>query len=388
MLALLLLLSAIALGLLSGQEPMRVGTYFVDGLLGWQTLQLLGVVTLIEMLSVLLEHTGAMERSLSSLRRVFSDVRVLVALVPTILGPLPVPGGAMLSAPMVGKYGDELGMAADEKASVNLFFRHIWDLVSPFKPTVIVASAVLNIPIFTLIGWQLPVSVAAFLFGYWYLVARRAVPVTVVAAPAVKPSTGHPSLWIDSAPLVMSLLLALLTGVDYVFAVAVGLVFGIVTQKASLATVRMMVVKGIDREMLLTLASVMIFKTVVEGTDSMRGVTDALTGFGVPLWALVFILPMVIGHAVGMEMPAVALVFPLVLGLLPEGTPILPYAIVMLLSNAAGSILSPVHVCVVVGNSYFGSKWARVVRLNLAPMAFRLSVGMALAWAIATYLPS
>lgn len=152
----ILFLGGLVVCLATGNDIFQTAGIFARGVFEPSTLQLMGVITLIEMLTLFLQLTGSLQRILNALRKVFADSRVQIALVPTILGLFPVPGGAMLSAPMVGVYGDEIGIKANRKSAINLFFRHIWDQVFPFKPHLILGAAVLNIPLFTLIGWTLP----------------------------------------------------------------------------------------------------------------------------------------------------------------------------------------------------------------------------------------
>ena len=215
---------ALVLGLATGKDFLQVAAIFSRGLLDPSTLQLLGVITLIEMLTIFLEFTGSLQRILVALRRVFADSRVLIALVPSLLGLFPVPGGAMLSAPMVAVYGDEIGFKGNRKSAVNLFFRHIWDQVFPFKPHLILAATVVHIPLFTLIGWHLPITLLSAFIGYWYLIGRHSAP---ELAEQVQPAdrNGERPLWIEVAPLVIPLILGLGFRIDFVYAMAGGLLF-------------------------------------------------------------------------------------------------------------------------------------------------------------------
>lgn len=384
MLGYILIAAALLLGLLTGSSLLQVAGYFAEGLLAWSTLQLLGVVTLIEMLTVFLQGTGSLERMLAALRRVFQDSRVLIALVPSVMGLFPVPGGAILSAPMVEKYGGEIGFGANTKAAVNLFFRHIWDQVFPFKPHLILAAAVLNIPLFTLIGWHLPVTVATMLLGYWYLVGRNPRPRVPHEGNGVDLGVGRP-LWVEVAPLLIPLVLALLLGIDFLFAMAAGLLFGLATQRISRGMLEKIVAKGVRPRLLFTLASVMVFKTVVEHSGLVRETAVLFTGMGIPLVLLTVALPLAVGVATGLEMAVVAMAFPLLVGMVPAGTPALPYILVMMVANAVGATLSPAHICMAAGNEYYGASLGRVVWLNLPPMLFRLVATLLFAWALAIY---
>lgn len=383
MLLYILVAGSIALSLASGLGLAGTAGVFRDGLLARGTLELLAIVTMIEMLTVLLEATGSLRRMLAGLRTLIDDARVLIAIVPSVLGLFPIPGGAILSAPMVGKYGDELGMGTDDKSALNLFFRHIFDQVFPFKPHLILAATVLNLPLFTLIGWQLPVSIAAALVGYWYMVGRKPrAPATPDVAPA--PDERSRSMWVDSAPFLIPLILGIVLRVDFTYAMGAGVLFAIATQGNS-ALLKKMVSKGLRFRMLFILAAVMIFKTAVERSGVVGGLAEILSGYGVPPALLVGVLPMILGIATGLEVAVVAIGYPLLVGLIPAGEPMIPYILVMMVSNAVGATLSPAHLCMAAGNEYFKASLAGVIRWNLFPQGFRYLATVAFALAVGAW---
>ena len=386
MLGYLLILGALILGLAAGYDLPQIATYFLQGLLERGTLQLLGVITLIEMLTIFLELTGSLQRILASLRRIFENSGVLIALVPSLLGLFPVPGGAMLSAPMVGIYGDEIGFRANRKSTINLFFRHIWDQVFPFKPHLILAATVVDIPLFTLIGWNLPVTLASVLVGFWYLIGRDPRLKSLIPTNHEDPPRGRP-LWVEVAPLMIPLVLGLGFRIDFVYAMATGLLFGLLTQKVSGSMLKKMVLKGIRPQLLFILAAVMIFKTLLENSGLIKILAHLLPGYGIPVGILAFALPLIISFATGMELVAVGMVYPLLLGLIPPGALALPYIIIMMTANAIGQTHSPVHICMVVGNEYFGASLRRVIWMSLIPQGFRLAAALLFAWALAIFLP-
>jgi uncharacterized protein len=379
MLGFIIICFALILVFIRGGSFPQVFSYFFQALTDPTTLQLLGVITLIEMLTIFLEFTGSLNRILAALRKVIDDPRALIALVPSFLGIFPVPGGAMLSAPMVRIYGEEIGFDADQKSSMNLFFRHVWDLVIPFKPHMILAASVANIPLFTLIGWHLPVSIATFFVGYWFLIGRHPMPdITRVTLPdEVKPRL---PLWIEVAPLLLPLVISLGFGINFFYSMTIGLLFGLVTQKVSSPMMKRMVREGIRPKLLLLLASVMIFKTVLENTDVVKIVGATFTTYGISLEILAFALPLVVAAFSGLEVVGVGVLFPLLLGMIPEGRSAIPYLIVMMTANSAGQLISPAHVCMVAGNEYYGASLSRVSRMNLLPQLFRLVAASLFAW--------
>jgi uncharacterized protein len=379
MLGFILICFSILLGFVRGGSFPQILSYFVQALTEPATLQLLGVITLIEMLTIFLELTGSLNRILAALRKVIEDPRALIAIVPSFLGVFPVPGGAMLSAPMVKVYGEEIGFHADQKSSINLFFRHVWDLVIPFKPHMILAASVSNIPLFTLIGWHFPVSIATVFVGYWFLIGRYPKPNITHVIPPNEVKPGLP-LWIEVAPLVFPLVLSLGFRISFFYSMTIGLLFGLLTQRVSRPMMKRVVKEGIRPKLLFLLASVMIFKTVLENTDIVKIIAATFTTYGIALEILVFTLPLFMGFLTGMELVGVGVLFPLLLGMIPEGRSVLPYLIVMMTANSTGQVFSPAHVCMVVGNEYFGVSLSRVIQMNLLPQLFRLIAASIFAW--------
>ncbi|MBU1206935.1 MAG: DUF401 family protein [Proteobacteria bacterium] len=130
----------------------------------------------------------------------------------------------------------------------------------------------------------------------------------------------------------------------------------------------------------------MIFKTLLENSGLIGVLAHILPGYGIPVGILAFALPLITGFATGMELVAVGMVFPLLLALLPQGTHALPYVIIMMTANAIGQTHSPVHICMVVGNEYFGASLRRVIWISLIPQGFRLAAALLFAWALAVFL--
>ncbi len=81
------------------------------------------------------------------------------------------------------------------------------------------------------------------------------------------------------------------------------------------------------------------------------------------------------------------MVYPLVVGLVPPGSPAMPYILLMMTANAIGQTHSPVHICMVAGNEYFGASLGKVLGMSVVPQAFRLAAMILFAWLLYLYLP-
>ena len=83
--------------------------------------------------------------------------KALVALIPAIFGTLPMPGGALISAPIIDNEAEELGLTPEKKTFVNLWFRHLSLFVIPLSSSLILASKFANVSIYNLILFQVPI---------------------------------------------------------------------------------------------------------------------------------------------------------------------------------------------------------------------------------------
>jgi integral membrane protein (TIGR00529 family) len=96
-------------------------------------------VGLIPIIGGRLKDTGQMDNLVKNMRR---GKKAFLAVSPALLGMLPMPGGALLSAPMVEKAGK--GVSKEKKCGLNVWFRHILFLIYPLTPALIVSVKIAN----------------------------------------------------------------------------------------------------------------------------------------------------------------------------------------------------------------------------------------------------
>lgn len=93
--------------------------------------------------------------------------------IPTVIGLLPMPGGAYISAVVADPLYNRMGMRPEDKTFLNYWMRHIWISVWPLFQGVLLTSAVLGISISSVVERSWPAAVAAALAGV--LAGRGAV---------------------------------------------------------------------------------------------------------------------------------------------------------------------------------------------------------------------
>jgi hypothetical protein len=125
------------------------------------------------------------------------------------------------------------------------------------------------------------------------------------------------------------------------------------------------------------IAGALIFRRVLETSQAVEAVSQALSALGIPVTAIVFAIPFVAGLLTGLATPAFAIGFPIVLPLcgpdvISSGCGILAYA-----GGLAGLLVSPMHLCLALTRVYFKAEWSGVYR-RIVPAALTLALTAAL----------
>jgi len=131
------------------------------------TISLVGATLGIMLLSQLYKETGKVEDVSRSLGEVVKNSKVIVSVLPAVIGLLPVAGGALMSAPLIETEANNLRMDEEKKVYVNVWFRHIIFPVYPVSQVLILLSALTGVSLFSVILRQIPVVLAMSVIGYF-----------------------------------------------------------------------------------------------------------------------------------------------------------------------------------------------------------------------------
>ncbi|MEM0314037.1 MAG: DUF401 family protein [Candidatus Bathyarchaeia archaeon] len=133
---------------------------------GQLTLSIVFATFGIMLLSQLYKETGVLDELSASLGSIIKNPKIILSVVPAVVGLLPVPGGAIMSAPIVDSEGEKLKLNSAKKAYANLWFRHVILPIYPLAPVFVVTIALTGMTAPTLILIQLPVVAVMTAVGY------------------------------------------------------------------------------------------------------------------------------------------------------------------------------------------------------------------------------
>jgi integral membrane protein (TIGR00529 family) len=344
-------------------------------------ISLLLIIFLILAFSSQMKESGMMERLVDSVKRITTR-KISISLLPALIGLLPMPGGAIFSAPLVDSSDTEKKIIPVKKTAINYWFRHIWEFWWPLYPGVLLAVEISGVSLFTFITLMLPLTLVSVLAGtvllLWGISNERDQNFNVV---------GFTDLFYSLFPLAIVIVATVISGIvlrlylpinDYVpiaFGTLCGMAFLQIRNPVKRDTWLTLLKSPKTYELLLLIAVIRIFGAFIEsplpeGPMLMDAVRLEFVENSIPVLATIIALPFISGLTTGVSIGFVGASFPIILtltGVNPE--PAVLYSAVVLGYTAgyAGMILSPVHVCLIVSNSYFQSELTHSLRYILAP---------------------
>lgn len=155
-----ILISSLILSFLLFGNPVP----FFEGFFEWSTVRTLLLVALAVSLGSYMEKTGMLENITESLKALSLFNLILI---PMLIGLLPMPGGALVSAVMIYKIIEKYKIDPEKATFLNYWFRHVWVPFWPLYPSVIIAISVLEMDYWSFALSTFPISLAA-LFSSFY----------------------------------------------------------------------------------------------------------------------------------------------------------------------------------------------------------------------------
>jgi len=332
-------------------------------------------------LEIELRTSGTLDGMISGLQRMFSSKKFTLALMPAFLGLLPSLGGARFSAPIVEAASKGTNVTMEEKATINFWFRHVFEFANPINPGMIMACSIAMVPISDLIvhlGWLSPL---AFAFG-WFVCLR---PLKIHKNEAV--ATSQEEILKNIADVALSLAPVIVNFILVVFfnfgaassmgLVALGMIFLLrCTQRV--INVKEVFLGAIDKKMILNIVCILYFIQLLTVTKVLDAIVIAFQNSPLPITVVIAAISVIIGILTGLSQGHAAIVLPVVAAVAPGDLSMIGIAMVF---GIAGQMITPTHMCLTVTLDYFSADFFRTLR----PIIL-LELIMVTIFSITTYL--
>jgi len=368
-----LLLASVAVGLLFARPLPEIGRDVLLATIDPLTLRLALAIVLIMILAELLRQTAGLQGMVESLQALIPNGRIVIAVLPALVGLLPMVGGAMFSAPMVDEVGDRMGVNGERKTFVNYWFRHIWEPVFPLYPSMMLAAALMGLTTIQLAAATWPLTVAAVVGGL--LFGLLGLPRQSSGDPLPIPRAQ--SLWVLATsvwPIVLVITLSLTLPVDerltLILSLLVTITLMMMVKHVPLRDLGTILRERVPWNSVVVIFGALIFRRVLDSSGAIIATSDALTALHVPLGMVAFGAPFVAGLLTGLIGAAFSIGFPVILPLVVvDGGVVAPGWTAWLVAGGfLGAMFSPVHLCLALTRVYFKAEWGPVYRL-IAPSA-------------------
>jgi integral membrane protein (TIGR00529 family) len=326
-------------------------------------LSLTGVIVLVTILGALLNELGHLDRLSNACRQLYGGTRTAVAVLPFLIGLMPMPGGALLSAPLVGTLLTDPKYSPEFKTGVNYWFRHLAEPFWPIYPGVILTEAVTGMPMSRVAMMQIPLSVFMVILGTIFL-SRQ-----IDRVPGAGADTGRATLDILKSlwPIIGAILLYGVFGVNLVFSIMIALATLVVISRPSKPVLWGSLKKGLSYRLTLVVFGIMSFQTVLELSGAINSVPAFANAMHFPPWALIILVCFTLGFLTGMVAAYIGMGYALLAGFMYQPTLVPGNILLGYLAGYLGMLLSPTHLCLVLSANHFGASLGKVYRVIAIP---------------------
>lgn len=391
---------------------MPINNFFkatLDGLVSFDTISLVMIVVGILILSNAMSVSGRLNRIVDSFKLLVGESRISLITFPALIGLLPMPGGAIFSAPMVGTASENLDIDPQHKTIINYWFRHIWEYWLPLYPGVILALSLSELPILKFIMLNSPMTIVSLIIGYFVILhhitltdkihrnyskenifsfIKNLTPILIVILSllflGIIVNLIENILSINSKLIIkilekMPIFIGLIASIMYVF----------ITDKINTDHLKTIFGKKGIFELGLIVIAIMIFRSILENSGGVEQIKSDLTAYHIPLLGIIILLPFVAGLLTGIAVGFVGTSFPVVIALIQSmNTPqeeIGRLIFIAFVFGYLGMMLSPVHLCLLLTKDYFEANLIKTYYRYLIPVCIITALSALLLFSIYNY---
>lgn len=332
-----------------------------------QTIELALLMTLIFILAKLMQETGAITKLIDSLRTFFSKGGTL-GVIPAVYGLMPVPGGALFSAPMINKEGDKYHLDKNQKNFLNIWFRHVWFPIYPISSAMILicSEKFSDINIYSLILANVPAFIAIIIIGF--ILLKKFI--TNAPKQQTNPTKDYSGLMFILPPIVPLVFYAVLQlfGFPQIRSFLIGVVFSIILVYFITNINRRDYIQALKKSLTWKLGvaifGIMIFREMFEVSGANVIIADMIGNLPFPAIWMVALIPLLLGSLTGYNLGAIALSYFLVEPFFSyTGIGIIGLTSIIFMSSFVGYLVSPIHLCNVLSSDYLKTDTTRMYKM-------------------------
>ncbi len=356
----------------------------IDILTSAKTIQLVVIVIMVMFIGEVQKKKKMYDSLIRSLNHMFKDTRIVAMVVPSIIGFLPMPGGALLSAPLVDSSTKGMNISQEFKTFINYWFRHVWEFIWPIYAGLLLFQAMSSIPLKRIILFQSPFTLFNILAGVVITVLyfrknnveKNTVKTKSKIFEILKDFTN--GVWPIAAVILLYFILSIPL---YISLIAVVVVVIFVVGLSFEEVYKYLFNKSFFRIIFL-ISSVMIFQRIIKISNAFAMFNTMDLSLSLII-LISFFVSFAMGFLTGVNTAFIAISYPILAPLIQGSSGELYISLYIYISGFAGILLSPTHLCLILTNEYFNSSLYKVYKYLLPPVLLLIAVSTILVFIFA-----
>lgn len=328
-------------------KPVRL-SLLIEGFLKKNIINVIIAVILVQVFSKTMKF-GGFDKKLQDAVRMLTKSKTIGTIVPSMLfGLLPMPAGALVSAPFTEKGASYLNLSKEKTFFINYWFRHIWEYSWPLYSGVILGSGIIGISLGRFALMQSPLVLASFIVGLIPLL------LWVRHHPEKTHKSFLPLKWktiieVFLPPsLLFILALAFRININISLLVVISLVYFM--SKINPINFLTSLKDSIFSFTTLLIITVLFLKTVIEKSGILTPLYNFLVESGISPVIVGMGIAYLSGFFTGITQASVGIAFPVFLQGLNQNPYLAP---VLYTTGFMGVMVSPFHLCYLTTKEYF-----------------------------------
>jgi integral membrane protein (TIGR00529 family) len=328
----------------------------------------------IMLISQLYKETKIVNVLSESLSRIFNNSKLVVSTLPAIIGLLPVAGGALMSAPLVEAETNKLGLEADKKTYVNVWFRHTIFPIYPVSQFLILTAMLTGLTLTSIIIRQIPVVISMVMVGY--LIGLWKTPKKAKKENS-KASIGSElkRFVVTFSPILATIIAVVGLGVDVSIAAFIGVAVLLIIAKPSFKVFKKPFMNWATYGIPLAAYGAFFLRNVVEAIRISEVFGVFVANGSVDNLLLLMAIPAVLAFFIGSPFGAVAISYSILEGII-SFTP--QSAALLYTSSYLGYVIAPTHLCLVLTADYFKCPLGKLYKYLIPSMTVSFATAILL----------
>ncbi len=352
-------IGAITLGLLFGESFFNIFKSWFLLFTTKQFFNLFFIILTVILLGNFMEKAGLLKRMAGIFLTIFKDNRISASASASFIGFLPMPGGALLSAPFTQKLLPK--NTKENQHLINYWFRHIWEFFFPLYTAIVWILTVMNADIRKIFLWMFPLTIFMGLSGFLLIFKEKKDEINFTKESIFR-------LFEVSWPILTAVFLSVVFKLPLLLSVFISLLAFLLLKKELIKTLPKTIIEIKPIKLIFLVSAILFFGTIVKDAKIATQLFQNLKN--TPPEILLTTIPFFVGLLTGISIGFVSISFPILMPLLVQNNIInYPHLLLAYSFGFLGVMLSPSHLCFVITADYF-----KTTLLKLYPQLLKVAI--------------